>query len=631
MRARHLALLTTAGLAATTLSLVVSTPAAQALGATCAPAARIMAVKADGTLWKYDHTGVAEGQPTWGASAQIGAEWSGRTLAGPDGIVYNITDTGELRRFRYTDAGGWAVFPNGLSYEVLGTDWEAYVDEAWRDRITVDALGHLYAVDVDNHLRVWVDQPGPWLPNSTGRLVDARKTGPLLFGKITAAGPGVILERDIFSGELRRYRYEYASNRMVVEPVVSGSGFGAFATTFSPGGDVIYAIRSDNGELDWFRYDQDTNTTPSPTARVVGAGWNGNKDVMAVPNACTRSDHAVTARPAVTRVLNTPSSFAETSTGLLVQYRVNNAGQLVKLTEKANGTGFSSKVVANTVVNGVPQGVLNPDLPEEFFAGAQNSEVLRGGGSTLDISLGGFFPTEPAAVKRSGGRTALYAVGADGALWATKRVEEGGDFGAWRKVGGANLVGPAAAVLGDNDGEWVAVRTSSGSVVRYQQDEDGLPGEFVDLGVIGAATTPAIAFANGKQWIATRDAAGTVQVRTAAGAWVSLPGVAAVGSPTISRYGDRVELAVRDAAGRVYTTGNTAADATTFRPWAEVLERTDDAASHVKAIVDPTLGARADGSVSLVFRNVHDSVTVEELFKKARGQAAPGYDRAFGE
>lgn len=628
MRSRHLALLTTAGLVATTLSLVVAAPAAQAVGATCAPAARIMVVKADGTLWKYDHTGVAEGQPTWGASAQIGAAWGGRTLAGPDGVVYNITDTGELRRFRYTDAGGWAVFPNGLSYEVLGTDWEAYVDEAWRDRVTVDSLGHLYAVDVDNRLRVWVDEPGPWLPNSTGRLVDARKTGPLVFGEITAAGPGVILERDFFSGELRRYRYEHASNRMVVEPVVSGSGFGVFATTFSPGGDVIYAIRSDNGELDWFRYDQDTNTTPSPTARVVGNGWGGNKDVMAVPNACTRSDHVVTARPPVARVLNTPSSLAETATGLLVQYRVNNAGQLVKLTEKATGTGFTTKVIANTAVNGVPQGVLNPDLPEEFFAGAQNSEVLRGGGTVLNTSLGGFFPTEPAAVKRSGGRTALYAVGADGALWATKRVEEEGDFGAWRKVGGTNLVGPAAAVVGDNDGEWVAVRTSTGSVVRYEQDEDGLPGEFVDLGVIGAATTPAIAFSNGKPWIATRDTAGVVQVRTPAGGWVALPGVEAVGSPTIARYGDRVELAVRDAAGRVHTTGNVIADATAFRPWAEVLENAPQPWTHVKAVLDPTLGTRADGSVSLVFRNVHDGVTVEELYNTIPGQLRPDYDRA---
>ncbi len=629
MRPRHLALLTTAGLVATTLSLVVATPAAQAVGATCAPSARIMVVKTDGTLWKHDHTGVAEGQPTWGASAQIGSAWTGRTFAGPDGVVFNITDTGELRRFRYTDAGGWTVFPGGLIYEVLGTDWEAYVDEAWRDRITVDSLGHLYAVDVDNRLRVWVDQPGPWLPNSTGRLVDARKTGPLLFGEITAAGPGVILERDFFSGELRRYRYEHASQRMVVEPVVSGSGWGAFATAFSPGGDIVYGIRADNGELDWFRYDQDTNTTPSPTARVVGTQWGGNRDVMAVPNACMRADHVVTARPPVARVLNTAGSLAETSTGRLVQYRVNNAGQLVKLTEKANGTGFTQQVIANTSVNGVPQGVLNPDLPEEFFAGAQNSEVLRGGGTALGTSLGGFFPTEPAAVKRSGGRTALYAVGADGALWASKRVEDEGDFGAWRKVGGANLVGPAAAVVGDDDSEWVAVRTTIGSVVRYRQDEDGVPGEFVDLGAFGADSTPATTFSNGKQWIAARDIADVVHVQVAGGPWVVLPGVWAVGTPTITRYGDRVELAVRDAAGRVYTTGNTSAGATTFRPWAEVLEDADDAGSHVKAVVDPTLGTRADGSVSLVFRNVHPGVVVEELYNTAPDQAAPEYDRAL--
>ncbi|WNV88829.1 tachylectin-related carbohydrate-binding protein [Umezawaea sp. Da 62-37] len=629
MRARQLALLATAGLVATTLG-AVTAPAALAVGATCAPSARIMAVKADGTLWKYDHTGVAEGVDSWGAAAQIGSAWGGRTLAGPDGVVYNITDTGELRRFRYTDAGGWATFPSGLSYEVLGTDWEAYVDEAWRDRITVDSLGHLYAVDVDNHLRVWVDQPGPWLPNSTGRLVDARKTGPLLFGEITAAGPGVILERDFFTGELRRYRYEYASQRMVVEPVVSGSGWASFSTAFSPGGDIVYGIRADNGELDWFRYDQDTNTTPSPTARIVGVGWSGNKDVMAVPNACNRADNAVTPRPAVTRVLNTPGSLAETSTGLLVQYRVNNTGQLVKFTEKANGTGFTQKVVANTVVNGVPQGVLNPDLPEEVFAGAQNSEVLRGDTTALTTSLGGFFPTEPAAVRRSGGRTALYAVGADGALWVAKRVKEEGDFGAWRKVGGTNLVGPAAAAVGDNDSEWVVVRSSTGSVVRYRQDEDGVPGEFADLGVNGAAGTPALAISNGKQWTATRDANGAVQVQFGTAGWVTVPGVAAAGSPTITRYGDRVELAVRDAAGRVYTTGNLVADVPAFRPWTEVLEDSDDNGSHVKATLDPVLFTRADGSVALVFRNVHPGTNVEELYNADAGEPTPDYERAFG-
>jgi hypothetical protein len=621
VRSRHLALLTTAGVVATTFS-VVTAPAALAVGASCAPSARIMVVKQDGTFWKFDHTGVAEGQATWGASAQIGSGWSGHTLAGPDGLVYNITDTGELRRLRYTDSGGWATFPNGLQWEVLGTDWEAYVDPAWRDRITVDSLGHLYAVDVDNRLRVWVDQAGPWLPNTTGRLVDARKTGPLIFGRITAAGPGVILERDYFSGELRRYRYEYASQRIVVEPVVTGTGWNAFATAFSPGGDITYGIRADNGELDWYRYDQDTNSTPSPTARVVGAQWGGNRDVMAAPNVCQRADHVVTPRPTVPRVLNTPSSVVESPEGVLVQYRVNNDGQLTKLTERADGTGFDDTVLSPTVLNGVPQGVLNPDLPEEFFAGGQNSEVLKGSGTSAYSSLGGFFATEPAAVRRTGGRTALYAVGADGALWASKRVEEEGDFGAWRKVGGTNLVGPAVAQVGENDVEWVAVRNTAGSVVRFQRDEDASAGTFVDLAATGATGTPALTIANGKQWVATKDGAGAVKVQLGTNGWVALPGVTAVGSPTITHYGALVEVAVRDAAGNVYTTGNTAADATTFRPWAAV------SATAVQATVDPTLVARADGSLALVFGNVEAGQPVEELFKAAAGAPAPVYVRA---
>ncbi len=87
---------------------------------------------------------------------------------------------------------------------------------------------------------------------------------------------------------------------------------------------------------------------------------------------------------------------------------------------------------------------------------------------------------------------------------------------------------------------------------------------------------------------------------------------------------------MRAAAGRVYTTGTVGVDTPVFRPWTEVLEDSDDAGSHVKAVLDPTLFTRADGAVALVFRNVHPGVTVEELYDAAPDQLTPDYVRAFG-
>ncbi|WP_199443590.1 tachylectin-related carbohydrate-binding protein [Umezawaea beigongshangensis] len=60
---------------------------------------------------QYFHDDPITGSANWTPEKRIAVGWTGRVLAGPDGLVYNIMGNGELRRFRW----------NGTTFDVAAT------------------------------------------------------------------------------------------------------------------------------------------------------------------------------------------------------------------------------------------------------------------------------------------------------------------------------------------------------------------------------------------------------------------------------------------------------------------------------------------------------------------------------
>ena len=110
----------------------------------------------------------------------------GRTLAGPDGVVYSLAGagSGELRRFRWTSAG-WQG-----GYQVVGSGWGRYALPEHRNKVSVDERGRLYEVNASGELRVFVWAGSWWTPETEGGEVLDVGWGE--YDLITAAGDGLL-------------------------------------------------------------------------------------------------------------------------------------------------------------------------------------------------------------------------------------------------------------------------------------------------------------------------------------------------------------------------------------------------------------------------------------------------------
>jgi hypothetical protein len=233
--------------------------------------------------------------------------------------------------------------------------------------------------------------------------------------------------------------------------------------------------------------------------------------------------------------------------------------------------------------------------------------------------LGGSMAFAPAAANLTGGTTVLFAVDADGGLWAFVRT---GTTPYWRNLGDQDVVGtPATATV--RDGVQVFARTAAGAVKTLTFRDDLTVTAWADLGGEVADTPAAVTYPGYRVALFARTADGSVVTvkQDAAGVfpseWTPTGQTGVTGAPTavIDPVDGRTWIVSRDAAGQVLLWAENAAGSGTYEPFPGF---TND----VPTVVDPSVGtissARGQYWV-IVYRGVNGQLRVAE---KAVGFAA---------
>jgi hypothetical protein len=462
------------GIAAATLATTITATAAMSTGtasaASCGPVANIFTMQADGDLWLYQHADPTGGSFSWAGAKQVGWGWGGKTFAGPNGWLFNITTGGELRRLRY-NGNGWDTQPGGGQYETIGWGWQKFVETANRGKITVDSDGSIYTLEGDQ-LRWWSfdHQARTWAPGS-GRVLD---TGWGQFRMIAASGQGGLKASDA-SYVLHHFRYDRVSERFVLYKKQHSFTWQAVTNLFSPGGDVYYSVSPHFGELRWNSYSEtsDTGWKVSP-GQVVGHDWGTDVDVTATTSDCASPGNWVPRSPAVVDQGAMPIS----------QVSPNGATHLVRVmpdnrVTDLRDTGMGSWVFEpfSGSFSGVSNVVPGPSSGTETFGttrlqtGDVEVNTLVGGSFQGFQSLKGAMQVAPALVRRPDGTLVVYAMG-EGQLHYREQLPNG-DFLAWRRFGTGSFT-ETPSVIGRGDQVTVVGRGADGSSALFRTQSDGV-------------------------------------------------------------------------------------------------------------------------------------------------------------
>jgi hypothetical protein len=460
--------LAAATLATTITAVTAGAGTAAAVAPTCKPVANIFTMQADGDLWNYQHSGPATGSFSWAGAKQVGWGWGGKTFAGPDGWLFNITTGGELRRLRY-NGSGWDTFPGGGQYETFGWGWQKFTETANRSKITVDADGSFYTLEGDQ-LRWWHYEQDArrWAPGS-GRVLDVDWSR---FDVVAASGSGGLQARDS-SGTLHRFRYHRDTERFVAYDLNPSTKWAGQAKFFSAGGDVYYAVRSDTGQLLWNRYDEyfEFGDWQTSGGTVIGSDWGTDVDITATTNDCVAHGLKAPAPVGGWSSSVSPPAIVTPASGGTHLVDVNNDKEVVDT--YSTGSSWTTRVVGGRY-GGVSSPVFDDDAGTavvgvtEYETGDAKLLTLRNGQWEAPLSLKGRLASTPAVVRRSDGTIAVYGTGQynDSARRGTGLVREqlpSGEFVAWRPFGDVhtNYVGtPSVISRGDETTIVVAIERS---------------------------------------------------------------------------------------------------------------------------------------------------------------------------
>ncbi|TWP49015.1 hypothetical protein FKR81_25385 [Lentzea tibetensis] len=438
----------------------------------CTPTARIFTMQADGDLWLYEHAAPNTGEYSWAGAKHIGNGWGGKTFAGTDGRVYNITTGGELRRLRYNGTG-WDVFPNGRQYEAIGSGWQKFVEQGNRDKITVDADGSIYTLE-DDLLRWWQYDEGTrqWAPGS-GQTLDR---GLYKYNAITASGSGGLQFRESATGELHRYRYHRGLERFVVHHGFAENTWSGTKRLLSAGGDIYYAVSLDTGQLLWNRF-AETGVKlgwEHATGRVIGSGWGTDVDVTAITTDCSVTGLWQPTNPVVQDQNAMPTAIVQPASGGRRLVNVHSDNEVTELYETSHGwvhgnVGGKYAGISREVVNG------DAELfgATKFGTGDVELRTLSNGQWQGVRSLRGGMETAPSIVRRTNGTLIVYSTSGRSysptapATLQYREQQPDGQFLAWRPVGFSDVVGtPTAASRGG--GTVVVALTKSGQYEWYR-------------------------------------------------------------------------------------------------------------------------------------------------------------------
>ncbi|GAA3463166.1 hypothetical protein GCM10018963_51790 [Saccharothrix longispora] len=548
---------------------------ASAAALVCDTSVKVYGVTPGGEFFVYPHNEPENGVFDWGVKRTVGSGWkAGRTLAGPDGVVYSMVGTtGELRRFRWDEtAGDWHSW-NGSQFRVVGGGWGRYTQAEHRNKVTVDEKGRLYEITAEGDLEVFVwegdDATGGWTAETGGgKVID---TGWGQYDLVVAAGDGVLYARRP-GGELFRYRYHAASDRFVRYAQPSGHGWNMFNRIFSPGGDVLYASRPDNGgELLWYRYHEDTDTwadTGRDVGKLVGHGWHGELDVVADTDACRLTGHDLPTRPAVPERFDAPTTVLQAQDGRVSYFYVNGEGGLSVATQRTAGDyGLLDyrTFTGHFDFTGQPGAGLRRDGRFETLANSHDDGEYRGRVQQVKNGVWGSGPVtpergwllgDPVVVTEADGALSQFAVDEAGGLWRRAQIAPDGPYAAWRALAASGL-STDITVLRNGAAVDVVARFADGTA-RATRVTGGSAGAWRTVGAGVTGRPAAVAHPNGDLQVFARRADGLVHTQRESGGafpgtWSAVGGLATAGPPAAVLQGNGLmALAVRGVDGFVH-------------------------------------------------------------------------------
>ncbi|WP_170176330.1 tachylectin-related carbohydrate-binding protein [Lentzea flaviverrucosa] len=646
------------------VSLIVApgaTVASAAATLSCNTAATVIGVNQQGSVFTYPHEEPENGTFVWGAKQSIPSSgWTGgRTLAGPDGVIYSmVAGSGDLRRFRldYTTApASWVTQPGGGQFRQVGSGWSRYTEAVHRNKVTIDEKGRLYEINADGNLKVFVWQGGDdgmWTAETGGGKVLA--TGFGQYDLITASGDGVLYARKP-DGSLFRYRYDAAADRFVeAAPRQVGAGWQMFNRIFSPGGDILYGTwpgQDGTGQLLWYRYHEDTGTwAPGDPAtglgKVVGTGWYSEFDVMADTNACRLLGYPTTPRPSVPGNFTSPVAILQGQDNLPNYFFVHNNGALIHGRQRSSSdlqTVDHTPLPGHDKYTGTPGAAMQANNLFEVQAHSFDDAETRG--KTQAAVNGAFGPGltqhrghlagDSVLVKGSDGPLSSFGVSSDGKLWSRKQIAANGVFPAWNQVAGATGLTTDITVVANGTSFAVVARHTDNSF-RVARLTNGVLGSWTHLGgTNGVGKAAVVVDDDNRLRILIRKSDNKIYIQQESvsgfpGSWSVIDGLVAASAPAaVWTDNDTVEVVVRGTGTQAYHTGQNA-PGSPFRAWQELVgEKPYEIASDVSMTMwtDGTwrTAFRDPMGELVVFRGLYGQVSPSATAQRSAAAAGPAY------
>jgi hypothetical protein len=601
----------TALVAAATMSMIIPTSIAHADSTTqCAGPAQIFAALPDGSTRLYNHTDPVGGTSTWTGPTSVGGGPNGGVLmGGPSGDVYNIQHNGEFRRYHWNGTG-WDP------YQVIGQGWTGWDSPAVRNRITVDSLGNIYQAPFDGNLYV------AHYDAAAGKIVQHQiDTNWGNYDLILAAGPGVLYARDpnLNGGQLYRYQYDAGSQRWLQRQKILTTGWNLFSGMFSPGGDTLYGHTVDpHGDLLWYHYTDATGAWAG--GNNLGWGWDPSWLITATSDTCT-TPATLPTKPPVTTTGSVAATLLPNTGGRLEYYYVGKDGSVVTVDQSnvldGSTAQFGALAGAGTSTGRVAAG-LNDNGGVQVLALGTDSEIrgatqpgIAGTWTTLSPA-GGYFPIEPAIVRKPDNTLVAFGLDAQGGLWYRPQLAKNGDLTAWLSLGGTGMKttltavaqGTAIRLFAVDANNRLSTATVTGTTLSPWTALSGLT-----PGTLSSATPSTVIRSDGTAQVFALDTS-DMSVRTIKQnadlswptTWTTIPGLTAVSAPSaLLTAAGTVEVVVKSNDGYVYNTGQIAPGNPAFRSWS-VVDPMDKAAS------DPSAALLSTGVWVIVFRDADDRV-----------------------
>jgi hypothetical protein len=274
----------------TSMASVSTSPPPPASAPTWGQPAILYGIRGDGGLQWYRHNGAATGAGTavrdaWAEPKNVNRDWGAfkQAFAGGAGVIYGITQDGRLIWNRH------AAFLTGQGLESAGA-WETsrVVSTGWGNyrKVFSGGGGIIYAITQSGQL-LWFKHTGfaSGAPQIEGPRPVANGWGN--YAQVFAAGNGIIYALGA-DGILKWTRHDGYQNGVDAwqGPRDVGRDWNGLRQVFSTGNGIVYSISQD-GILRWYKHvayleGRGLETPGSWQGGVeVGRGWNSFTNVFA--------------------------------------------------------------------------------------------------------------------------------------------------------------------------------------------------------------------------------------------------------------------------------------------------------------------------------------------------------------